>query len=219
VKHSFQLGLSFLCLLSAACALTSRSEPMQVRYFTADLAESQRGATPSMRGGPAVSMRLERVRSSSHLSEAIAYRTGVHELGYYEQERWTERPEAFLERGLERAFFQEQGVKRVIGGISETLSVELVSFEEVRGPKPVARVEVGFTLHDERSSQLEQTIRVERPIAANASDPAAGAVAALSDALSEAIDKIAQTVTERLRVIAAAEPSSSNQPSEAAAAR
>jgi ABC-type uncharacterized transport system auxiliary subunit len=218
VRHLLQLWFTCVCLLSSACALTSRSEPMQIRYFSADSAEAQRGQASTVRG-PAVSMRLDRVRSSAHLGESIAYRTGVHELGYYDQERWTERPEAFLERGLERAFFQEQGVTRVVGGISETLSVELISFEEVRGPKPVARVEVGLTLHDERASQLEQTIRVERAIATNGTDAAARAVAALSEAMSEAIDRIAQTVTERLRMLAATEPAAPSPSSEAAAAR
>jgi ABC-type uncharacterized transport system auxiliary subunit len=217
VKHLLLLSLT-CALLSSACALTSRSEPMQVRYFSADTAETQR--LPSQAPGTVVSLRLERVRSSAHLGESIAYRTGVHEVGYYDQERWTERPEAFLERGLERAFFQDQGVTRVVGGISETLSVELISFEEVRGPKPVARVEVGLTLHDERSSHLEQTIRVERAIVANGTDKPASTVAALSEALNEAIGRIAQTVTDKLRVIAAAEPAASHQPSsEAAAAR
>jgi ABC-type uncharacterized transport system auxiliary subunit len=217
VKHLLQLWLTCLCVLSGACALTSRSDPMQIRYFSAESAEAQRG--PAAVRGPTVSLRLDRVRSSAHLGEPIAYRTGVHELGYYDGERWTERPEAFLERGLERALFQEQGVTRVVGGSSETLSVELISFEEVRGAKPVARIEVGITLHDERSSHLEQTLRVERPIGTNGTDEAARAVAALSDAMSEAIDRIAQTVTERLRVLAAAEPAAQSSPSGAAAAR
>lgn len=221
MKHS--LNLILLCALPlSACALTSRSEPMQVRYFSADMSQPTKPSLsqPEAPRSPTVSLRLDRVRSSAHLGEAIAYRTGVHELGYYDQERWTERPEAYLERGLERALFQEQGVTRVVGGISETLSVELVSFEEVRGPKPVARIEVGLTLHDEHASQLEQTIRVERPIEGDGSDAAARAVAALSDAMSEAIDRIAQTVTGRLREIAAAEPARSSAPApEAAAAR
>jgi ABC-type uncharacterized transport system auxiliary subunit len=218
VKHLLQLSLTCACLLSSACALTSRSDPLQIRYFSADSAEAQRGPASAVRG-PTVSLRLDRVRSSAHLGETIAYRTGVHELGYYDGERWTERPEAFLERGLERAFFQEQGVTRVVGGVSETLSVELISFEEVRGPKPVARIEVGVTLHDERSSHLEQTIRVERAIGAGGTDEATRAVAALSEAMSEAIQRIAQVVTERLHVLAAADPAASSSPSEAAAAR
>lgn len=219
MKHLLKLSIA-AALLSSACALTSRSEPLQVRYFSADMSAPAKLAQTQGPRGPMVALRLDRVRSSAHLGEAIAYRTGVHELGYYDQERWTERPEAFLERGLERALFQEQGVTRVVGGISETLSVELVSFEEVRGSKPVARVEVGLTLHDEHASQLEQTIRVERPIEGDAGDEAARAVAALSDAMSEAVERIAQTVTGRLREIAAADPArSSAAPAEAAAAR
>lgn len=216
MKHLIPLGLACLCALASACALTSRSEPMQVRYFSPNSAPPAHLPAPVTRN-PSVSLRLDRVRSSSHLGEAIAYRTGQYELGYYEGERWTEKPEAFLERGLERALFQDRGVTRVVGGASETLSIELVSFEEVRGPKPVARIEVGLTLHDERASQLEQTIRVEQPIEGAGADQPARAVAALSAAMSEAIERIAQSVTERLRVLASAEPAT--QPSEAAAAR
>ncbi len=215
MKHLIPL-LACSCVLASACALTSRSEPMQVRYFSPDSVQPSRLPASTTRS-PVVSLRLDRVRSSSHLGEAIAYRTGLHELGYYEGERWTEKPEAFLERGLERALFQDRGVTRVIGGASETLSIELVSFEEVRGQKPVARIEVALTLHDERASQLEETIRVEHPIQTAGTDQPARAVVALSAALSEVIERIAQTVTERLRVLAAAEPAT--QPSEAAAAR
>jgi ABC-type uncharacterized transport system auxiliary subunit len=219
VNHLRSLGLACLCALASACALTSRSEPMQVRYFTADAATASR-----IPGGAAratnVSLRLERVRSSSHLGESIAYRTGPYELGYYDEERWTEKPEAYLERGLERALFQDRGVTRVVGGVAETLAVELVSFEEVRGPKPVARIEIGLTLHDERASQLEETIRVEHPIETGGSDQPARAVAALSAAMAEAVERVAQIVTERLRVLAAAESTSSpGQAPEAAAAR
>jgi len=193
-----------LTALLSGCALTSRSEPLQVRYFSADSAR-QPPAQP-VGSAPQIGLRLDRVRSSSHLGEAIAYRSSEYEVGYYDIERWTERPEAFLERGLDRALFQEYGLRRVIAGASEALSVELVSFEEVRGSKPVARLEAIITLHDERTSHLEQTLRLEQPIAqGDGKDPAARAVAALSAVLAEAIDKIARMVAERLTAVAAAE--------------
>jgi len=215
-----RLGLLIaLVALSCSCALTSRSETLPMRYFSAE--GLARGPAPKLPGGGELSLRLERVRSSSHLGEPIAYRTSEHELGYYDEERWTERPEAFLERGLERALFQERGVTRVIGGASEALSVELVAFEEVRGPQPVARLVATLTLHDERSAQLEQTIRVERPIPNTGKDAAARAVAALSAALDEAVQQIAQSVTQRLQVLAANDtsPRDPQQPAAAAAAR
>ncbi|HKU37620.1 MAG TPA: ABC-type transport auxiliary lipoprotein family protein [Polyangiales bacterium] len=206
-----------LAALSGACALTSRSEPIPMRYFSADA--SQRSA-PSVRGDlSGLSLRLERVRSSSHLGEPIAYRTSEHELGYYDEERWTEQPEAFLERGLERALFQERRVTRVMGGASESLAVELVAFEEVRGPQPIARVEAIVTLHDERAAHLEQTIRVERPISTEAGkDPTLRTVAALSAALDTAVEQIADLVSQRLQVLAAKEPAAAAEPSSAAAA-
>jgi cholesterol transport system auxiliary component len=215
-----RLGLLIaLAALSCSCALTSRSEALPMRYFSAE--GLGRGPAPKLSHGSELSLRLERVRSSSHLGEPIAYRTSEHELGYYDEERWTERPEAFLERGLERALFQERGVTRVIGGASEALSVELIAFEEVRGPQPVARLVATLTLHDERAAQLEQTIRVERPIPNTGKDAAARAVAALSAALDEAVEQIAQSVTQRLQVLAANDttPRDPQQPAAAAAAR
>ncbi|HKP63301.1 MAG TPA: ABC-type transport auxiliary lipoprotein family protein [Polyangiales bacterium] len=212
-----RLGLYFaLAALSCSCALTSRSEPLPMRYFSADALG--RGQTP-VQAHSGLSLRLERVRSSSHLGAPIAYRTAEHELGYYDEERWTEKPEAFLERGLERALFQERGVTRVIGGASEALSVELVSFEEVRGPQPVARLVATLTLHDDRAAHLEKTIQVERPITSSSKDAAARAVAALSQALDEAVEQIAQAVTQRLEVLAANEQPAHGPPAEAAAAR
>jgi hypothetical protein len=59
-----------------------------------------------------------------------------------------------------------------------------------------------LTLHDERAAQLEQTIRVERPIPNTGKDAATRAVAALSAALDEAVEQIAQAVTQRLQVLA-----------------
>ena len=210
-------ALLTLLLLAAGCALTSRSEPMQVRYFSAEIAGDARDRAPQTAAPAApLNLRLERVRSSSHLGASIAYRTGTHELGYYEDERWTERPESFLERGLERALFQERGVTRVVGGASEALSVELTAFEEVRGPSPLGRVEVTITLHDERASQLEQTIRVERPIPNTGKDTASRTVAALSEALDAVIEQVAQVVTQRLHALAATEPAAGSS-AEAAA--
>jgi ABC-type uncharacterized transport system auxiliary subunit len=205
-------------LICSACALTSRSEPMQVRYFSAELSAPETAQAPrqSFPNASGLELRLDRVRSSAHLGDAIAYRSAEHEVGYYEGERWTERPEEFLERALERALFQDHGIKRVIAGASETLVVELTSFEEIRGPTPVARFEATITLHDERTSQLVQTLRIERPIPASGKDAATRAVAALSDALQEAVGKIAQTITQQLSRLAAADPA--NAPPAAASA-
>lgn len=218
--HAGTLAL-LVCVSSSSCALTSRSDPLPMRYFTAEAAAGRAGARTqrsTASPGSDLPLRLDRVESSSHLEDAIAYRTADHEIGYYEGERWTERPSDFLERALERALYQDRGVKRVISGASETLVVELTSFEEIRGPQPVARFEAIVTLHDERTSQLVQTVRVERPIAPSRAadgeqtdDAAARAVAALSDALQAAVDQIAQLVEQKLAAIAAADATAASE--------
>lgn len=213
-RSALAVSLCIACL-GSGCALTSRSEPMVVRYFSPNSFDRAPAPAATPRASN-LSLRLERVRSSSHLEEAIAFRNGVHELGYYEDKHWTEKPEAYLERGLERALFQERGVTRILGGASESLSVELVAFEEVRGPRPIARIEVILTLHDERASQLEQTIRVERPIPNTGKDATSRAVAALSEVLDAAIGQIAELVTQRLTALAAATPNAATS-AEAAA--
>lgn len=210
------LLVSLVCLVSSGCALTSRSDPLPMRYFTAEAAASsggERTQRSALSPGSELPLRLERVQASSHLEDAIAYRNAGHEVGYYEGERWTERPGDFVERALERALYQDGGLKRVISGASETLVVELTAFEEIRGPQPVARFEAIITLHDERTSQLVQTVRVERPIAPSRAesgdktdDAAARVVAALSDALQAGVDQIAQIVEQKLAAIAAADP-------------
>jgi ABC-type uncharacterized transport system auxiliary subunit len=217
VNASKRIQISLLALLacasSAGCALTSRSEPMPMRYFSAEAAApaSTRAQRSALAPGSDLPLRLDRVRSSSHLADAIAYRSAEHEVGYYEGEHWTERPSDFLERALERALYQDQGLKRVISGASETLVVELTSFEEIRGPRPVARFEATITLHDEATSQLVQTVRVERPIApsqaaqGDSDDAPPRVVAALAAALEAGVDQIAQVVAQKLGALAAAE--------------
>jgi ABC-type uncharacterized transport system auxiliary subunit len=203
-------------LCASACALTSRSEPMQVRYFSADPPSA--GGVAATAGAAGLELRLSPVRSSAHLGQDIAFRTATHELAYYDDMRWTERPSAYLERELERKLFEQQGVTRVVSGPSETLTVELVAFEEVRGATPVGRVVVRVILHDERRSQLERTIAVEHPVSAQGGDPATRAVSALSAALDQAVDQIAGAVTLQLRTIAARE-AVGQEGHEAAAAR
>jgi cholesterol transport system auxiliary component len=190
------------CAALAGCALTSKGEPLRPRYFTP---ESAPASARAMRT-PATNLRLRlgRVAAGSSLREQIAYRDSEHELGFYEERRWTERPEVYLRRALSHALFEERGATRVVAGFAPTLEVELIAFEEVRAPVHAARLQAVAILHDERIGRLEQTITVERPI-----EGVAGArkndawVQALSEALAQGVAEISDRV---LAQVAALEP-------------
>src|SRR4029078_3767284 len=80
-------------------------------------------------------LRLGRVVAGSSCPEQIPYRDSDHELGFYEERRWTERPEVYLRRALARALFEERGATRVVSGFAPTLDVELTAREEIRAPQ------------------------------------------------------------------------------------
>ena len=213
---------TLLCALaivsgSAGCALTSRSEPLRVRYYTLD-------STPAHRlpgASRPIELRLGRIEASGHLGEEIAFRNGQHELEFYDDLRWSEKPQEYLRRALTRALFQERGLTRAYSGMAPTLDVELVEFEEWRKPQPEVRLQAIVTLHDERRSQLEETITVERPIkgaSATAEHSAEATAAALSAAMSEAVAGLADRVIAKLSAPSSATASSPAMPTPAAQA-
>jgi cholesterol transport system auxiliary component len=185
----------------SACALTSRSEAIRVRYFTLEGAAAPQPTSQPQR---ALELRLGRVEASDYLSEEIAFRNTRHELEYYEEQRWTEKPQEYLRRALMRALFQERGVTRSFSGIAPTLDVELVEFEELRGPQPKVRLQAIAILHDERRSHFEETFVVERPIAgvagplAGQPDHTEATASALADALQAAVERLTDRVIASL---------------------
>lgn len=190
-----------LCLvlsLLSGCALTSRSEPIRVRYFTLEDAAS---ASSSPRERAALELRLGRVEASDYLSEDIAFRNGQHELEYYDDQRWTEKPQEYLRRALARALFQERGITRAYSGAALTLDVELVEFEELRATPPKVRFKAIASLHDERRSLFEQTFVIERPLsgpAATQPDHTNATAGALAQAMHAAVSGIAERVIATL---------------------
>lgn len=190
-----------LCLL-ASCALTSKSDPLEVRYFTPESSagasverpSAQPGASPA---GQPLTLMLGRVRASTYLKERIAYRASAHELGFYETRRWTERPESYLRRALSASLFEQRGLEPVLAGPSPTLEVELIAFEETRAPSQVARLQVVYLLYGGGLPSVERTITVERPIT-RTQDPTEGVVRALSAALDEGVARISDDVVAQL---------------------
>ena len=188
----------------SACALLSKAEPRVPRYFTP---ESISAAAPHGVDPQARRVRLGNVSGGAQLRERIVFRDSAHELAYYDDRRWTERPESYLRRALARALFEERGLVRVVLGSAPTLDAELVAFEEVRTPTRTARVQVIITMDDARGGSVQATIQVERPIRAPvASDDAAAVVEALSLALEQCVAQIAVRVVESLGPRVAAAP-------------
>ncbi|MHB8877423.1 MAG: ABC-type transport auxiliary lipoprotein family protein [Myxococcaceae bacterium] len=190
-----------------ACALFSKGEVPTRRYFSPDLPAGAPAAEPA---SSSLELRLGRVTAGANLGERIMFRESAHEVGFYDDRSWTEKPEAYLRRGLTRALFEERGLRGVVRGAAPTLDVELISFEEVKAPLHLGRVKIAFSLSDERVVSLQQTLCVDRPVAASSVDAEASAVAkALGEALRDAIDQVSVRVAAEM---ANAEPAGSRRP-------
>ena len=200
-----------LCGLGVlGCALTSKADALSVRFFNPEQARPQLTSAqqnpaspnaPARSGGAA--LELGRVSSGVHLRDKIAYRNAAFEVGYYEDKRWTERPEIFVRRALARTLFEEHGMRRTLGGQAPVLEVEVVAFEEVRHPVLAARIQLRIIVHDERSALLEKTITIDRPV-----PPGTTGIDGLVQAMAQALDAAAEEVaTETDAAIRASTPS------------
>lgn len=190
------------CSCLAACALFSKAEPLVPRYFTPEgQLALPAAASPSVSGSQ--QLRLGSVRGGSQLRERVMFRSSAHELGYYDDRRWTERPETYLRRALARELFEVRGLVRVISGSAPTLEAELVAFEELLGPPHGVRMQVIVSLDDERTGSWQQTITVDEPAPIDANHAAADAtVDALATALRKCVAQIAERVLLKLSTVA-----------------
>jgi ABC-type uncharacterized transport system auxiliary subunit len=178
----------------SGCALLGKSDAHVPRYFTPEYD----GDAPAARVRSDLQLRLGRVEGWSHVRERLAIRNSARELFYYDDWRWTERPEIYLRRALSRALFEERGVVEALSGHAVTVDVELIAFEEIEQPH-TARMQARLVLSDERLGLLEETITVEQPVAkTEGADPTRAMVAAFSQALHAGVTRIADRVVGKL---------------------
>jgi cholesterol transport system auxiliary component len=178
----------------SGCALLGKNDPLVPRYFTPEF----EGDAPRALGRSDLQLRLGRVEGWSHVRERMAARNSARELFYYEDRRWTERPEIYLRRALSRTLFEERGVVASLSGRAVTLDVELIAFEEIEQPHK-ARMQALLVLRDDRIGLLEETITVEQPVAkTEQADQARAVVDALSQALQAGVTRIADRVVAKL---------------------
>jgi cholesterol transport system auxiliary component len=198
--------VTFVTLLGSGCALLNKSDSLAFRYFTPEARDrtvAVAGIGPASAPGRVLYLRLGRVNALSYLKDRIAFRDADYEIGFYDFWQWTETPESYLRRGMQRALFEHARVHQVLSGAGPTLDLELDAFDELRGPAHAARVRVTWTLHDDQSVLLQDTVTVDRPIAiaadGKASETAPQAlVAAMSDALGDVIGGIVAEVVPEL---------------------
>jgi ABC-type uncharacterized transport system auxiliary subunit len=179
------------------CALFSKGEVPMRRYFSPDFPAAGPASTAPTEAGR--ELRLGRVTAGGAIGERIMFRASEHEVGFYDDWSWTEKPQAHLRRGLSHVLFEEKGLRSTLGGSGPMLEVELIRFEEVRTPVHLGRVKLAFSLSDERLVSLQQTLTVERPIPATDARGLASAVAgAMGEALRDAIDEVSTRVAAEL---------------------
>lgn len=183
----------------AGCALTDKAPPVEIRYFSPehyDVSTSVETVQDALDIPDPLCLRLGKVTSSAHLRSRIAYRTSGYELGTYDTLRWTENPEEFVRRAIERSLFEQGSLSRVDTPSAPTLDVELVLFDELRsGKERAGQIAIRYSLWANRRVLAAGVISLEKP--ATATD-ITGVVSALSLALQEASDRLAEAVTQQL---------------------
>jgi ABC-type uncharacterized transport system auxiliary subunit len=191
-----------LLLTSAGCALLGKGKPLALRYFDIEAYE----AYQPTRQASSPRLRLGSVSAARHIDRRFVSRQSAHELSYHEEWRFTDQPDAFLQRTLVRNLFERAGLTRVVSGLAPTLEVELASFEELAG-KHKAHVSVLAIMHDDRV-QLWQR-RFDVYAAVGSGDPAEALAEALSKALAEVANQVTEETLRALSSTPAAEAPSS----------
>ena len=198
--------LSLVCLAAMAgtgCALLSKSDSVYVRYFTPEVRDRSETAVAPNAAANNLYVRLGRVNALSYIKDRIAFRE-ADEIGFHDLWQWTEKPESYLRRGMEHALFEEHAVHQIISGPGPTLELELDAFDELPGPRRVARVQVTWLLHDGRNVLVQKTVTVDHLVSgatdAKAPEPL---VSAMSVALADVIAEIVAGITPELSRVAA----------------
>jgi ABC-type uncharacterized transport system auxiliary subunit len=213
VKSRFLLAVLACALFGGSgCALTSKAAVVQTRYFSPEAGTARLTApATSSPSAPApdedIAVRIGRVYSGQNLRERIVYRDHDYERGYYEAERWTEWPEAYVRRALARTLFESHRFKRAIGGSTPTIEVEVVAFDDLRWHSGrAARVELQLIVYEGSEVLDEETVTVDSPVAVDTPE-IENVVAAMSNALDQAVERIAARVGEAIRQHTAASAS------------
>jgi cholesterol transport system auxiliary component len=184
-------GLAIAVAPVCGCALLSRGATLDIHWYNPELASMAAGKAEMQEGRE---LRLGRVSSTSALGLRVAFGDGMYEVGFHDARRWTERPEHYVRRALDRALFEEGGFRRGLGNAGPSLDVDVLDFEEVRAPTThAARIALHLVLSTDRVL-LERTITISEP----AADTFEAFVAAMATALKESAAEVSGAVGKAL---------------------
>ena len=206
-----------LLVVLQGCAFFGKSEPLSPRYYDPESELKEGKTSPPALGKP--SLRLGHVVGGSHLRERIAYHVSERELGFYEQRRWTERPEAYLRRALARGLFEQRSISSLVTGMGPSLDVELLDFSELLAPKHGVRVRARAVLVDQRTVRFEHTFTVEKAVSDGDDEDFARVADAMARALTETVDEIGDRVLTELMTLAEVEATTSGSAAPSAVVR
>ncbi|MGC4066788.1 MAG: ABC-type transport auxiliary lipoprotein family protein [Polyangiaceae bacterium] len=179
--------------MSYGCALSTKADLVPIRYFSPEQLAPTTSTLPPL---TAHELKLGRITSGPNLRERIAYRQTRYELGYYDDLRWTERPETYVRRAMGRALFESGRFRRAIHGPAPTLDIEVLSFDDLRlDDRRAARVALRYVLQDDTGVRIERTASEETQVR-GAEPRIEQVVEAMAFSLDRAIQKIVVAVDE-----------------------
>jgi ABC-type uncharacterized transport system auxiliary subunit len=199
------LAALVVTLPSLGCAAFSKSTPLEIRYFTPEIEPPGAQHSQAPTDPATASLRLGRVVGGPELGEEMQWRESPLEVGFYDNTRWTERPEAYVSRALSRALFGSGRLRHVLAGPAPVLDVRVLAFEEVRpqsGRQRRARVTLAVLLHDERTALLEQRFTQEVDVPGGKIEQL---VQGLALAMHQAVEQVAGQAAATLAQHAATE--------------
>lgn len=225
MKTTLALSLALLLPLSG-CALTSKADPMAIRYFTPTWPDASRapqtapsGAEASRPSASGPRLRIGRISASSHLRNRMVYRLSEAEVAVYEDLRWTEKPEEYVRRALTQALFEERSIVHAVAGGGPQLDVELLAFDEVhRKGGRVARVTLNYAVQDDLTVLGSESLTVEVEVRGDDDEPE-NTAASMGAALHKIVEQVASRVESRLNAGGAGDTPASAKPSAAGQAR
>lgn len=180
---------SLLLALGAAFLSACSSSPEAPRFF------SPPHEVPAPAQLTSVTLTLAPSASGQHLGDRIMWRRSDVEVGFYDQERWTQPPARYLDRALSDSLFVAGGLRRSERG-GPALGVQLLTFEEVLLPNHQVRVELHALLVDpEGAALLERRFAATRAVA---SEDAEAMARAFGQALDEAVANLTREVLRAL---------------------
>ncbi len=184
-------------VLFAGCALTRKSPPLELRYFSPALPEA---AAPTSTCG---TVALGRITASAHLRYRIAHRTSPVEVALYETLRWTDHPDSYVRRALERELFGRAGLSQSLYSSELTLDVDVLGFEQLDTPQPAGRVQLAFRLRDDRAVIASGVLTATQPSRSPKIDDV---VIAIGEATSAAVADVSSRVAPVVRARASCSP-------------